>query len=86
VGGVLVFHAVHVFDPLDFYVKSDAEWDAPAAVQLVALILGSAAATLALYELLRRVPGAGLLLGQRKRSSARARIRAVAPGPSSAVT
>jgi peptidoglycan/LPS O-acetylase OafA/YrhL len=27
VGGVVVFHAVHVFDPLDFSVKSDAEWD-----------------------------------------------------------
>jgi glucans biosynthesis protein C len=27
VGGVIVFHAVHVFDPLDFSVKSDAEWD-----------------------------------------------------------
>ena len=27
VAGVLVFHAVHVFDPLDFYVKSDAEWE-----------------------------------------------------------
>jgi glucan biosynthesis protein C len=27
VAGVLLFHAVHVFDPLDFYVKSDAEWE-----------------------------------------------------------
>jgi glucans biosynthesis protein C len=62
------------------------EWDAPAGVQLVALILGSAGATLALYELLRRIPGSGVLLGQRKRSSARARTSAAAPAPSSAVT
>jgi glucan biosynthesis protein C len=34
VSGVLLFHAVHVFDPLDFYVKSDAEWE-----PLVAVIL-----------------------------------------------
>jgi glucans biosynthesis protein C len=62
------------------------EWDAPAGVQLVALVAGSAAGTLALYELMRRVPGAGVLLGQRKRSSSRARTRAAAPAPSSAVT
>jgi hypothetical protein len=42
--------------------------------------------TLGLYELLRRVPGAGVLRGQRKRSSSSARTSAIAPGPSSAVT
>jgi glucans biosynthesis protein C len=62
------------------------EWDAPAGVQLVALIAGSAAATLALCELVRRIPGAGVLLGQPKRSSASARTSAAAPAPSSAVT
>jgi peptidoglycan/LPS O-acetylase OafA/YrhL len=62
------------------------EWDGPAGVQLVLLILGTAAGTLALYELLRRIPGAGVLLGQRKRSSARARTSAPAPAPSSVVT
>ena len=62
------------------------EWDAPAGVQLGLLIVGSAAATLALYELLRRVPGAGALLGQRKRSSSARRTSAAAPAPSSAVT
>jgi glucan biosynthesis protein C len=62
------------------------EWDGPAGVQLVLLILGTAAGTLALYELLRRIPGAGVLLGQRKRSSARARTRAAAPAPSSVLT
>jgi peptidoglycan/LPS O-acetylase OafA/YrhL len=36
VAGVLVFHAVHVFDPLDFSVKSDAEWN-PFPVGLAAV-------------------------------------------------
>jgi glucan biosynthesis protein C len=62
------------------------EWEGPPGVQLVLLILGTAAGTLALYELLRRIPGAGVLLGQRKRSSSRARTSAPAPGPSPAVT
>jgi glucans biosynthesis protein C len=62
------------------------EWDGPPGVQLVLLILGTAAGTLALYELLRRIPGAGVLLGQRKRSSASARTSVAAPAPSSAVT
>ena len=61
------------------------EWDAPAAVQLPLLIVGSVVGTLALYASLRLVPGAGVLLGQRKRSSARARSSAAAPAPSSAV-
>jgi glucans biosynthesis protein C len=62
------------------------EWDGPAGVQLALLILGTAAGTLALYELLRRIPGVAAALGQRKRSSPRARTRATAPAPSSAVT
>lgn len=62
------------------------EWDAPAGVQLAALLVGSAAGTLALYVLLRCIPGAGVLLGQRKRSSSSRRTRAPAPAPSSAVT
>jgi hypothetical protein len=62
------------------------EWDVPAGVQLAALIAGSAAATLALYELLRRIPGAGVLLGQRKRSSSSGRTSAAAPALSPAVT
>jgi glucans biosynthesis protein C len=62
------------------------EWNGPAGVQLVLLILGTAAGTLAMYELLRRIPGAGVLLGQRKRSSSRARTSAAAPSPSPAVT
>jgi glucan biosynthesis protein C len=62
------------------------EWDVPAGLQLVALIAGTAAGTLALYALLLRVPGARVLLGQRKRSSSRARTSAAAPAPSPAVT
>jgi glucan biosynthesis protein C len=62
------------------------EWDGPATLQLPLLIAGSLGGTLALYELLRRVPGVGVLLGQRKRSSSRARTSAAAPAPSSAVT
>jgi glucans biosynthesis protein C len=62
------------------------EWDGPAGVQLVLLILGSVVGTLALYELVRRIPGAGVLLGQRKRSSSSARTSAAAPAPSSAMT
>jgi hypothetical protein len=62
------------------------EWDGPPGVQLLLLIAGTAVGTLALYELLRRIPGAGVLLGQRKRSSASARTRLAAPAPSSAVT
>jgi glucans biosynthesis protein C len=62
------------------------EWDASPALQLPLLIVGSVVGTLALYGLLRLVPGAGVLLGQRKRSSSRARTSAAAPRPSSAVT
>ena len=62
------------------------EWDGPPGVQLALLIIATAVGTLVLYELLRRIPGAGVLLGQRKRSSASARTRAAAPAPSSAVT
>src|SRR5215212_3536164 len=38
--GVLVFHAVHVFDPLDFYVKSDAEWEPLVPVILFCALWG----------------------------------------------
>jgi peptidoglycan/LPS O-acetylase OafA/YrhL len=62
------------------------EWDGPAGAQLALLIAGSVAGTLAVYELVRRIPGAAVLLGQRKRSSSRARTSAAAPAPSSAVT
>jgi glucan biosynthesis protein C len=55
--------------------------DAPAGVQLAALVAGTVAGTLALYELLRRIPGAGVLLGQRKRSS-KERTSATEPAPS----
>jgi glucan biosynthesis protein C len=61
-------------------------WDVPAGVQLLALVVLTVVGTLGLYELLRRIPGAGVLLGQRKRSSSSARTSAIAPGPSSAVT
>ena len=62
------------------------DWDGPASVQLLLLIAGSMVGTLALYELVRRIPGAGVLLGQRKRSSSRALTRTAAPAPSSAMT
>lgn len=45
------------------------EWHAPAGVQLAALVAGTVAGTLALYELLRRIPGVGVLLGQRTRTA-----------------
>jgi peptidoglycan/LPS O-acetylase OafA/YrhL len=62
------------------------EWDAPPAVQLPLLIAGSVVGTLALYAVVRAIPGADVLLGQRNRSSSRARTSAAAPAPSSAVT
>jgi glucans biosynthesis protein C len=62
------------------------EWDASPAVQLPLLIAGSVVGTLALYAVLRVIPGVGVLLGQRKRSSSMARTSAAAPGPSSAMT
>ena len=61
-------------------------WQAPAGVQLAALVAGTVGGTLGLYEVLRRLPGAWILLGQRKRSSSSARTSAAAPAPASAVT
>jgi hypothetical protein len=61
-------------------------WDVPPGLQLLALVAVTFGGTLGLYELLHRIPGAGVLLGQRKRSSSTARTRAAAPAPSSAVT
>ena len=51
-----------------------------------ALVLGVLVFHAALYALLKLIPGAGVLLGQRKRSSSRARTSAAAPAPSLAVT